>query len=442
MTVAGEPFPTLDDLLAAFRALAQEHPEQARLFSYGQSRQGKDLLALELGTGPWRALAYAFPQPDEPLGGPALLEWARLLLRGEGPRSFRWLLLPCVDPDGAHLNEGWSSRPPDLAAYARRHYRPPEGEQVEWAFPCAEPFWRWDRPLPETLALRSLLGSFRPQLLFPLHNALLGGCYAFLSAGGEPLAAEVAQVWRSRGLPTHLGEPELPFAALQSEGVYRLPSLAELASALRAWGVGDPAGLLRCGAPAYEVAARLGTRCVVVLELPLFVVPGIDDTRPAGLSHRRLLQAVLEEERAVFAEWQSWLRRAEPFLRHDTPYRRVLEAHAGTTPLLLEATGRWVRTAASPERPATFAELVDGERIAPYLHLLPLGVLVQALAAEAGLGAGPSPEHRRLLEEAEAHLHGRLTEVLAGLEARPVSPRLLVEITVAAMRLAAGMGAI
>ncbi len=48
------------------------------------------------------------------------------------------------------------------------------------------------------------------------------------------------------------------------------------------------------------------------------------------------------------------------------------------------------------------------------LHLLPLGVLVQALAAEAGLGVGPFPE-RRLLEEGEAHLHGRLAEVLAGL---------------------------
>ncbi|MGC9024914.1 MAG: hypothetical protein ACP5NB_08840 [Chloroflexia bacterium] len=418
-------FPPLDDLLGEFRRLAESHRKQAILRAYGHSRQGETLLALELGNGPHRILSYAFPQPDEPLGGIALLHLARFLLEEEEPlRSARWLLLPCVDPDGARRNEGWFTHPLDLANYARRHFRPPEGEQVEWTFPSDDPAWPWERPLPETQALQALLDDFRPETLVPLHNALLGGAYAFLSEEVAERAPELPPLWGRYGLPTHCGEAELPFAPVLAPGVYRLPMLREMAAALSAQGIPDPAGLLCCGAPAYLYARCLGRVQVIVPELPLFTVPGIEDTRPAAVGHRQLLEESLEADRAAFARWQALYRRAAPLLEAKNPFRSALENHLRTAPLLLQATARWLEGDASQERPATVAEVVDCRKVLPYLRLLPLGLLEQALAFEGDFPDLP------LREEVHAALEKALGDSLSHLRATPIPPATLVQATV------------
>lgn len=414
-------FPPLDDLLKEFHDLAA-NSGQATLRIYGYSRKGETLLALELGQGPRRILVYAFPQPDEPLGGIVALHLARLLLEEEEPlRSARWLLLPCVDPDGARRNEGWFSRPLDLANYARRHFRPPEGEQVEWTFPSDDPAWPWERPIPETQALQALLDDFRPETLVPLHNALLGGAYAFLSEEAAELAPELPPTWERYGLPTHRGEAELPFAPILVPGVYRLPTLQSMAAALTAQGVVDPADLLGCGAPAYLYAQRLGRVRVIVPELPLFTVPGIEDTQPTAVGHRELLRDSLAGDRAAFALWQALYRRAAPLLGANNPFRSTLENHLRVTPPLVEATARWLESDAFPDRPATVAEVVDCRKVLPYLRLLPLGLLDQALAFEETF-----PD-LALQEEVHAALEEALDDALSRLDAAPVSPSVLLQ---------------
>ncbi len=411
----GTYFPSPDRLLVHFRELAHAPRGRAALFSYGRSRQGEELWALRLGEGLRRVLAYAFPQPDEPLGGPVLLRLARRLLDdADLRRAATWTLLPCVDPDGARRNEGWFTAPADLAAYARRHFRPAEGEQVEWSFPSDDPAWPWDRPLPEALALRALIDDLRPQVLLPLHNALLGGAYAFLSAEAAGLGPHLAPIWESRGIPTHCGQPELPFARSLAPGVYRLPTLVEMAAALSTQGIGDPAGLLGCGASAYQYARGLGPVRVVVVELPLFAVAGIADGRPAGVGHRQLLAEVLAADRAALECWLELYGRAAPLLSLDNPYCGALDAHRRSALPLLEAGVRGLRSGDVPERPATVAEVADGRRIAPYLRLLPLGLLVQALEAEEGAEAAG------VRERAAGCLEEGLAEALPVLDARPV----------------------
>lgn len=419
-------FPSLDGLLGEFRRLAQDFPERAALFVYGQSRQGERLWGLRLGSGPRRVLAYAFPQPDEPLGGLVLLRLARRALEDDRARQATWVLLPCVDPDGARRNEAWFTRPLDLAAYARNAFRPAEGEQVEWSCESRDPAWPWERVLPETQALQTLLDDF-PELLFPLHNALLGGAYAFLSPELAGLAAVLPSCWERRGLPTHRGEPELPFAAVLGAGVYALPTLAEMAAALSAQGLPDPAGLLRCGAPAYAYARRRRLVHVAVPELPLFAVRGIGDAAPAGCSRREVLGETLAADRAALRRWQAWYGAVDALLEADNPYRGALAAHHRSTGPLLEATARWLAGDPALERPATVAEVVDARQIAPYLRLLPLGMLVQALASEEARGRLP-PWARQLLAEMQAALEQSLAEALTALDAAPVAPDVLAEV--------------
>lgn len=419
---AGPAFLSVDALLAEVRRLAQAYPDRAALSVYGASRAGEPLYALRVGDGLRRILAYAFPQPDEPLGGLVACHLARRLLEEEGlVRGATWLFLPCVDPDGARRNEGWFTRPPDLATYARCHFRPPEGEQVEWAFPSDDPSWPWDRPLPETRALQALIDSFRPQVLFPLHNALLGGAYAYLSPEAAPLAAKLPQFWEARGLPTHRGEAELPFARALAPGVQALPDLEEIAAALRGPAIPDPAGLLACGAPAYLYVRRYGHVLTVVPELPLFTVAGIADTGPSVLPYSAVLQVALADARKVFALWSALHRRAFRFLREDNPYRSALTAYRCTTPFFLQALATWLEENAGLERLATVAEALDGLEVAAYWRLLPLGMLQQALAWEG------RPEAGRLRDEVAARLEEGLAEVLPALPAAAVPLAVLVE---------------
>ncbi|MBN1485641.1 MAG: hypothetical protein JXA37_13085 [Chloroflexia bacterium] len=419
-------FPRLDDLLDQFRQLAGDHPAEADWCSYGRSRRGGVLWALRAGWGPLRVLAYGFPQPDEPLGGLALLELARELLgREEWLGQASWTLCPCVDPDGARLNEAWFSRGLDLRAYARHYYRPPEGEQVEWSFPSSDPDWPWERPLPETRALQALLDAVQPQILFPLHNALLGGGYAFISGELGGLAGRLPALWQSRGLFTHRGEPELPFAPELAPGVYRLPELGEIAAALRANGIEDPAGLLDCGAPAYGYVRRYGRVWTVVPELPLFLIEGIADGRPAELSRRELLTETLERERGLLAAWSALAREGLPLLGRRNPYRLAVLAHQRTAPVLLQGTARWLESDGGLARPATVAELLDSRYVGGYLALLPWGLLAQALRWEpaADLCGG-------VLDQVERTLERGVERALAGLSLRPLQPSLLCAVVI------------
>ena len=64
-----------------------------------------------------------------------------------------WHIIPCIDPDGMRLNEGWFAKPGDRTAYFADFYRPAGDEQVEWTFPFDYKNAYFDRMMPETLAL-------------------------------------------------------------------------------------------------------------------------------------------------------------------------------------------------------------------------------------------------------------------------------------------------
>lgn len=384
-----------------------------RRFVYGKSRKGRDLWGVEAGEGELVLLAYGFPQPDEPLGGAVLLRFAERLL--EEPwrlAGLRWVLLPCVDPDGAEENEEWFGRPLDLERYVRGHFRPAEGEQVEWSFPVELPGWEWSGGLPETRALAACIEQYRPTWLVSWHNVLLGGAYLLLRGEVEQLGDRLRSTWIAQGLPTHRGTPELEFAEQLGAGVFRLPLLDEIAEALRAAGIGNPARLLSCGAPGYEFALRRGTKGVVVPELPLFAVEGIDDERASPCTRGELRQRQWCAEQEAFACWSAYYERARGLLRHEDARVRALDSYDRFQEEML-VLGRglpWGRE----ERPARVAEVVDAECVGAFERLLPFGVLWRLVVSLR------CPEGRDLRFALERELNARLEGFLANLGARSV----------------------
>jgi hypothetical protein len=150
-----ERFYTLDEMLARTRATAENYPDLATLQIVGKSTDGLDIPMLRIGNGKTPILLFACPHPNEPIGAMLVQFLLDELISNATLREGRsWYLLPCVDPDGTRLNEGWFAGPYTIRNYARHFYRPRSAEQVEWTFPIHYKDLNFTASLPETKALK------------------------------------------------------------------------------------------------------------------------------------------------------------------------------------------------------------------------------------------------------------------------------------------------
>src|SRR5690606_16050448 len=123
-------FYTFEEMTARARSVAERHPSLASLETVGASTEGRPIEMVRIGDGPQRILLYALPHPNEPIGAMLVQFLLDELIGNEELRSGRsWYLLPCVDPDGTVLNEGWFTGPFTVRNYARHFYRPRSVEQ-------------------------------------------------------------------------------------------------------------------------------------------------------------------------------------------------------------------------------------------------------------------------------------------------------------------------
>src|SRR5262249_6262307 len=170
----------------------------------GTSRLGEPLVCLSVGSGALNALIVGMPHPNEPIGAHTATYLARLLFEDDDLRESldaTWHIVPCVDPDGTRLNEGWFKGPYTRTHYARNFYRPASEDQVEWTFPFSYKKAYFDRVLPETLALMRVIDDVKPALLCSLHNAESGGVYYYVSRDAPGLYPAL------HAIPAHLGLP-------------------------------------------------------------------------------------------------------------------------------------------------------------------------------------------------------------------------------------------
>jgi len=201
---ATRPLPG-DALAAAVRAVAG--PAGARVSRIGRSGEGRPIELVSFGQGAPSVLAYAYPHPDEPVGGATVLFLAERLAAGDARLARApvrsWHLIPCVDPDGAARNEGWlealaerGGAAETILAYGRAGYRPiAPADEVDWS--VAEPH-------PETEALLRALASVRPDAVLPLHDESHAPAPATVGAApalGKPDLERVLGALRAFGQP-------------------------------------------------------------------------------------------------------------------------------------------------------------------------------------------------------------------------------------------------
>ncbi|MDM8084377.1 M14 family zinc carboxypeptidase [Cellulomonas cellasea] len=378
-------FPAVDALLASFDALVARHPGLASSRRIGTSRLGEPIPMVSIGHGRRQHLMFAGVHPNEPVGFRTLEHLARLLCEDDALRErldATWHLVPCIDPDGTRLNEGWFAEPTSRTEYARRFYRPAPDEQVEWTFPFAHKDAWFDAVLPETQALMRVIDELRPDLMVSLHNSEMGGVYYYLTEAIPGAVEALHAVPAALGLPLDTGEAESPSVRPHAPGVYRSMAMADQYDYLESLGLDAAAFVGGDSSAAY--AARHGT-LTLVAELPYWSHPAAGDTTPTATSYRDAVAAKAAGLLDLGEALGGILAEAADDLTIRSPFLRASEAFI---PLIASMGEHERDRAARPEadRPATAAEVFSNADVVHSFRLRNGCVLLRALDAEVTAG--------------------------------------------------------
>ena len=372
-----------DELAAESARLAAEHPEVVTHRRVGTSGLGEPLTALTIGddAAATCALVIGLPHPNEPVGGLTALHLARRVAEDDALRArlgLTWHVVPCIDPDGLRLNEGWLAGPFTREHYARHLYRQAGTEQIEWSFPLAHKDAWFDAVLPETLALMRLIDEHRPTLMASLHNAEVGGVYHYLSRPEPALYPALQAIPGHVGLTLHRGEPEAPWIPLLAEGIYRALDIRDAYDHLEL--TGDH-GTLAGGNSTGAYAARHGT-LTLVSEVPYWRDDRLGDDTPSGTG-RAGLRAAAGRDVAELATTLTDTLDALAGAVHDSPFVRATRFFA---PFLADTAADLTRRGGEPDRQATVAEQASLIELVDMSRLRYAGMLLRALDAEVALG--------------------------------------------------------
>lgn len=399
-------YPDVDTLLQHLESLRQEHPELLSARRIGTSRLGEPITLYTLALTPARdeddpdaarhALVVGGVHPNEPIGSHTIIHLVGDLLQDPSLRQrlgVVWHFVPCADPDGMRLNEGWFDDPFDGETYFRHFYRPPGDEQVEWTFPISYRSKYFDAMLPETQALQRVIDEVRPDYYVPLHNSETGGAYFYLSQDVPDLVPLLHRLPAAFDIPLHLGEPEAAhfkqiapaiFEASTSQAVYEWRESNGL----------DPVPSGAAGQSSTSYARRHGTISLIA-ELPIWRTFGADDTSGSGADYAGLLREAGEALMETGARLSELLGRVEPHLTLDSPFLRSARvfipamSHAGRLMLTRAAMPSNHREATVAERPMSVV----------WMYRLRFGgALLRALSAEVSAGMAPTSVRRAARE--------------------------------------------
>ena len=427
-------FLTLDEMVANARRVVAEHPGIASIETVGHSTDGEPIEMVRIGDGPQRLLAYALPHPNEPIGAMLIQFLLDELITNSELRAGRsWYLLPCVDPDGTRLNEGWFAGPYTIRTYARHFYRPRSQEQVEWTFPIRYKSFTFDATISETQALMHALETVRPHFVYSLHNAGFGGAYYYLSHDLPAAYDALHAIPKQRGLFLSLGEPEMPWATEFHPAVYKAPTLADMYDYLETYGEGEPGDTIQGGASSFDYLRTLGLHDTVALitELPYFQAPQIEDQTPIASTRRDVILAGTARTREVIDVIEHALEEIDPHMTIDTRFYRTVASFVRYMRKSDASTERWAQGADGMDVPATVAQEADTLHIGLFYRLLIASMLPRAIDAQ--LEVAPNDVLVRVRSELEVHLERWAAEIERHLDISVVAIKPLVEVQYGAM---------
>jgi hypothetical protein len=438
-----QSFLTVDELKAGAHELAAQYPDIVEILPVGVSRQGDPIEAVRIGNGPKKAVLFAMPHPNEPIGSMMLEFFSRRLAEDETLREslgYTWYLIKCIDPDGTRLNEGWFKGPFSIRNYASNYYRPPSFQQVEWTFPIDYKTLHFHDPLPETQALMALIERVHPDFVYSLHNSGFGGVYFYISKEAPPLYEPFHELAKSQELPLHLGEPEIPFAHVYAQAIYHMPSITEMYDFYEEQTGGDPAEIIKGGTSSVDFARRFGDPFFLVCEMPYFYNWAIHDTSPTDVVRRDALLEGAKKAREHFAHLEELYGTIRDELTAPSPFHDSIKESLRAYDKRIAAQENWARSDPKTAELATVAERFDNLILNPFYRLLGLGMFVRMLDTQIA-ATGESPALSSALAAAQTLFEERCTDLEDALDYDVIPIQKLVRVQMGSALLAADFAA-
>jgi len=408
--------PTVDELDAWIDEAAGQHPETVAVRRIGTSREGRPVRMLTVGEGDASILVCAGALPDGPAGFRTVQELVRLLREPAAPLAgiaARWHIIPCLDPDGARLNESWCER----YAPARGPRRP----AADGTLPHPGLRGSVDGTLSETAALTRVIDEVKPRLLVSLHGTHVGGVLTSVSSPEPALAAALAGAASVVGLPPVSVVCDTPVSASLAPGVVTLHPADD--DPFRGIGASAAAGVLSHGPVA------------VVSQVPARLDPRSADPRPSGEPLGTVVRRALTDLDTRANRLRSIADAVEPALASASPFLASLDDVRASAQPLRESWRAVLDIPALSAREATRAEQAAFASSPLALSLRGAGALLRILDAETAAGR-TSPEvcaaHRAALAVFDAWVADA-----DRLPAAPVTPRRQVATQLAVLLVAA-----
>jgi hypothetical protein len=421
--------PSVDELNREFSEIAERAGLPLRRI--GTSRLGEPLHALTVGTGPAQAVIFGGVHPNEPIGALTALHLAATLV--DEPElaarlGYTWHIVPCIDPDGARLNEGWFAGPFTRGHYARHFYRPAADEQVEWTFPFSYKKAYFDRMMPETVALMRLIDDVRPAFMCSLHNGEHGGVYYYLSRPAPELYEPLHAIAAAVKLPLDTGEPEVPYTPRYAEAIFGMGRSEDAYDFAEAAGL-DPTRW-DAGASSAAYAEKYGT-LTLVTEVPYWLHPDANDVSESDETYADVLKRRAEGMDELSRRLGETLRAIEPDVSIRSPFLRASRAFV---PGFEQLARQEAHRAGQPDaaRPATRAERFGCLDQVHCFRLRYGGMLLRALDAELAAGNGTPVIRHRHAELAEVY-DGWVAEAEAVTSSEPIPLGTLAAVQYAAI---------
>jgi len=319
-----EKYLTVDQIREEAARLVSEYPSKVELIDLGKSTEGESIICLKVGDGKYNALIHGFPNSEEPYGGNLLTYLARALV--ENPEviealDYTWYLVPCSDPDAARLNEGYQAGKNTVLNYCMNYYRTPVSISPELCFPIRFGPLDLNNPVPETKALMKVMDKVKLHFISSLHMMKWGGISYMVPFECPELYADLQNATQRFNIFLR-----------KRPGTMLAPGMmwAEYLTAARNWIRHYATGNTNIepikGSQMLEYGQQYNPHMFIMIpECCHWYDPRMLDDRPSDTTIGEAFEygdgKMREMEEFILDLWK----RAEPDLKHDTVFRRMMQ---------------------------------------------------------------------------------------------------------------------
>jgi hypothetical protein len=322
-----DKFCSVDELQKLVERMRSDKRFEVRVA--GTSSGGVPIHHLQIGSGSVKALVVAGPHAPEAIGGLVVFSLLTLLYDKNHELSHadvEWHVIPCIDPDGAILNEGWTQGPLSIEKWMRHFYLQEAQDGVDTSFPVKYKKLNLENaPSREALVLQRTLDEVRPDFYFSLHNAMFGGAWFLVNRSlGDSAHQEIYE------LLDHLRYPlqERPFwgdvCAEFGQGFVEMFSVRKYYDYL-ARSTSNPERLIHFGASSFDYLEEIRPEALIFVAEPGYMGhPSNDSTRETGESLRRFkLRMEAEGKYLVTVLLEEW-EKVKDEVDQESPFYRVI----------------------------------------------------------------------------------------------------------------------